>query len=71
MVLLLRQRWCGNVNFEKSVFKRRVFSAPEKASVVVCMFFLSKLPEVFFWYLNLVIIHSKYFPDSDWLTAHA
>ena len=33
--------------FEKSVFKRRVFSAPEKVSVVVCMFFLSKLPEVF------------------------
>ena len=21
--------------------------------------------------LNLVIIHSKYFPDSDWLKAHA
>ena len=21
--------------------------------------------------LNIIIIHSKYFPDSDWLKAHA
>ena len=21
-------------------------------------------------YLNVIIIHSKYFPDSDWLKAH-
>ena len=31
---------------------------------------LRALTVVIVWTLTAVIIHSKYFPDSDWLKAH-
>ena len=31
---------------------------------------LRALTVVILWSLTAVIIHSKYFPDSDWLKAH-